>query len=223
MNIYYSAKQNLFFNDVFHGTRLISVSDPAWVRPTVKAQDPKWTPPDIEVANPAWSEDAEDVPETIFVPDLKAKPPLIDVPDESASAPIIEVKNPKCLLPPEDELVDVPEDEYQRLRAIIATSPSVITSDDKGRPIVVPAPGPTPEQVAYSERALRDKMLLLTDPLVARHRDELESERPTTLTAEQYKQLQGYRQDLRDWPESEHFPAVEYRPEQPAWLADQLR
>lgn len=58
--------------------------------------------------------------------------------------------------------------------------------------------------------------------MIARHRDELEAERSTTLTVEQYKQLQGYRHDLRDWPESAHFPELEYRPEQPAWLAEQL-
>ncbi|TWR64445.1 phage tail protein [Pseudomonas grimontii] len=73
------------------------------------------------------------------------------------------------------------------------------------------------------ERAIRDRALLLTDPLISRHRDEVEAERPTTLTAEQYKQLQGYRQDLRDWPESVQFPAIEYRPEQPAWLAELIQ
>ncbi|WP_010213949.1 phage tail assembly chaperone [Pseudomonas sp. R81] len=223
MTIFFSAKQNLFFNDEFHGTRLISVADPAWVRPTIKVEDPKWTPPEKEVSNPAWSEGAEGVPETIFVPDFDAKPPLIDSPDESASAPLIEIQNPRCLLPPESELVVTSAEEHAAIYNAIATSNVVLSSDNKGYPITIPAPGPAPEEMAYSERALRDKMLLLTDPLVARHRDELEAERPTTLTVEQYKQLQGYRQDLRDWPESEHFPTVEYRPEQPAWLADHLQ
>ncbi|NWC90325.1 phage tail protein [Pseudomonas reactans] len=93
----------------------------------------------------------------------------------------------------------------------------------KGRPSTAPAPEPTLEELKNRERAIRDRALLLTDPLISRHRDELETERPTTLTAEQYKQLQGYRQDLRVWPESEHFPAVEYRPVQPAWLAELIQ
>jgi hypothetical protein len=246
VKIFYSARANDFYRDDFHGARFIFVPDPEWTVPVKKVPDPEWvTPvkkvpmsdwvrPLIEIPNPEWEEGAIDIPETlnvpdmdavapiVDVPDLEAVHPLIDIPDTSALAPSIEVPNPNCLLPPESELVEVSEDRYQELRAIIATSPSVITSDDKGHPIAVPAPGPTPEQVAYSERALRDKMLLLTDPLVARHRDELEAERLTTLAVEQYKQLQGYRQDLRDWPESEHFPAVEYRPEQPAWLADSI-
>lgn len=73
------------------------------------------------------------------------------------------------------------------------------------------------------EREWRNQALASTEWLVARHRDELETERATTLTAEQHRQLQGYRQDLRDWPESEHFPAIEYRPEQPAWLAELIQ
>lgn len=247
MKIFYSARTNLFYRDDFHGTRLILVPDPDWKPPMTKVPDPDWiTPvnegpmpgwvrPFVDVQNPEWEEGAVDVPETISVPDmnatapivgipdLEAEHPLIDIPDASALAPSIEVPNPDCLLPPESELVEVSWDRYQELRAIIATSPSMITSDDKGRPIAVPAPGPTPEQVAYSERALRDKMLLFTDPLVARHRDELETERPTTFTAEQYKQLQGYRQALRDWPETGHFPAFEYRPEQPTWLAELIQ
>jgi len=84
------------------------------------------------------------------------------------------------------------------------------------------AAAPTHQELESRERALRDQTLLLTDSLVTRHRDELEAERSTTLSTDQYKQLQDYRQDLRDWPESEHFPAVEYRPDEPVWLAAHL-
>ncbi|TFY96128.1 phage tail protein [Pseudomonas nabeulensis] len=99
----------------------------------------------------------------------------------------------------------------------------MLAPGENGRPSTVPAPGPTLEEQKNRERAIRDRVLLLTDPLISRHRDEVEAERPTALTAEQYKQLQGYRQDLRDWPESEYFPAIEYRPEQPAWLAQLIQ
>lgn len=34
--------------------------------------------------------------------------------------------------------------------------------------------------------------------------------------------LQGFRMDLRDWPESEAFPDVTRRPVEPDWLADYL-
>ncbi|SEC62761.1 hypothetical protein SAMN04515675_0030 [Pseudomonas costantinii] len=148
---------------------------------------------------------------------------MIDVPDNSVSAPLITVPNPVCLLPPESELVDVSQDEHDEIFRVLALGGSVLVPGKKGRPSTGPAPGPTVEDLKNRERAIRDRVLLLTDPLIARHRDEVEAERPTTLTAEQYKQLQGYRQDLRDWPESGHFPAIEYRPEQPAWLAELIQ
>jgi len=157
------------------------------------------------------------------VPDPDAVVPLIEAPDYSAVPPLIVVPNPKCLLPPESELVDVSQEEHDEIYRVLSLGGSILAPGKKGRPSTAPAPGPTLEELKNRERAIRDRALLLTDPLISRHRDELEAERPTTLTAEQYKQLQGYRQDLRDWPESEHFPAVEYRPVQPAWLAELIQ
>lgn len=72
------------------------------------------------------------------------------------------------------------------------------------------------------EREWRNQVLASTEWLVARHRDELETERPTTLTAEQYKQLQDYRRGLRDWPELAGFPLTENRPVAPEWLLSVL-
>ncbi|WP_256585243.1 phage tail assembly chaperone [Pseudomonas sp. Irchel 3H9] len=231
MKIFYSAKQNTFFNEVFHGTRAIQVFDPEWIRPTLPVPDPEWIPPNISAPNPAWFEvievegeesEAQTEPETILVPDPDAVHPMIEVPDEQASPPLITVPNPACLLPPESELVEVLQGEHDEIFRVLALGGSVLAPEENGRPTTIPAPGPTVEELKARERAIRDRVLLLTDPLISRHRDEVEAERPTTLTAEQYKQLQGYRQDLREWPESVLFPALEHRPEQPAWLADQL-
>ena len=222
MKIFYSAKANAFFNEVFHGTRTIQVSDPEWMRPTRKVQDPAWERPTTEVPNPDWSEGSL-APEFMLIPDLDAEAPLIDVPDEEAKWPEIAVPNPACLLPPENEVVEVSQADHDAIFRAVATGGSTFAADKNGRPIIVDAPGPTLEELKNQERAARDRMLLLTDPMIARHRDELEAERPTTLSAEQYKQLQGYRQDLRDWPESEHFPAAEHRPLQPSWLAEQIQ
>ncbi|PNV99083.1 phage tail protein [Pseudomonas protegens] len=97
-----------------------------------------------------------------------------------------------------------------------------MTSDGNGFPTLAAASGPTVEELEAAERISRDWMLLNTDPLIARHRDEVEAERPTTITAAQYKQLQGYRQDLRDWPQSADFPDVQHRPAAPPWIADQI-
>ncbi|AJZ95429.1 hypothetical protein PFLUOLIPICF7_19315 [Pseudomonas simiae] len=223
MKIFYSAKENAFFNEVFHNTRTIQVPDPEWVRPTIPIQDPTWNRPYIQVENPEWSEGDTVTPETILVPDLDAVAPMIEVPDDSASAPLVVVANPKCLLPPEYELVDVSQEEHDEIYRVLSLGGSILAPGENGRPSTAPAPGPTVEELKARERAIRDRVLLLTDPMISRHRDELEAERPTTLTVEQYKQLQGYRQDLRDWPESERFPIVEYRPEQPAWLAELIQ
>ncbi|WP_323986297.1 tail fiber assembly protein [Pseudomonas canadensis] len=223
MKRFYSAKENTFFNEEFHGTRTITVPDPNWIQPIIRVPDPEWIQPTVSVPNPAWIEGDESVGQTIFVPDPDAVAPLIEAPDYSAVPPLIVVPNPKCMLPPESELVDVSQEEHDEIYRVLSLGGSILAPGKKGRPSTAPAPGPTLEELKKRERAIRDRALLLTDPLISRHRDELEAERPITLTAEQYKQLQGYRQDLRDWPESEHFPAVEYRPVQPAWLAELIQ
>lgn len=223
MKIFFSEKDNTFFNEVFHGTRTIKVPDPKWERPTITIPDPTWDRPHIQIKNPDWNEGDTVTPETIWVPDLEAAAPMIEVPDDSASPLLVVVPNPNCLLPPESELVDVPQEEHDEIFRVLSLGGSILVPGKNGRPSTAPAPPPTVEDLKNRERAIRDRALLLTDPLIARHRDELEAERPTTLTAGQYKQLQGYRQDLRDWPESEHFPALEYRPVQPAWLDELIQ
>ncbi|TDF86428.1 phage tail protein [Pseudomonas sp. H9] len=74
---------------------------------------------------------------------------------------------------------------------------------------------------AAMERALRDSLLDSTEWLSTRHRDELDMQRPTTLTAEQFSELLTYRQALRDWPQSEAFPDGLQRPIAPFWIAEQ--
>lgn len=70
-----------------------------------------------------------------------------------------------------------------------------------------------------SERAWRDGLLGGLFAPRDRHRDEVDLGIATTLTPEQFAELLAYIQQLRDWPQSEQFPHVEYRPSPPAWLA----
>ncbi|HCF0007687.1 TPA: phage tail protein [Pseudomonas aeruginosa] len=93
----------------------------------------------------------------------------------------------------------------------------VICADVDGQPATKEPPPPTEEAQAAIERNWRDRQLVDTDALVARHRDELEVG-ATTLSAEQYQALQAYRRQLRDWPESGEFPLAEHRPTAPDWL-----
>ncbi|MDT9642560.1 MULTISPECIES: phage tail assembly chaperone [Pseudomonas] len=71
------------------------------------------------------------------------------------------------------------------------------------------------------ERKWRDSELVAVMWLRERHRDQLEIEVQTTLTAEQFKELLLYMQALRDWPQSPDFPQVERRPVAPPWVAEQ--
>ena len=136
-----------------------------------------------------------------------------------ASAPLIIVQNPACLLPPADELVEISQEDHDAVFRELAKGGFVLASDEKGFPKLIAAPRPTTEELKASEYVSRNRMLLFTDPLVLRHRDELEVGRSTTIATEQYKQLQIYRQALRDWPEAAGFPLSEHRPPAPEWLS----
>lgn len=100
---------------------------------------------------------------------------------------------------------------------------------DSGKGIVADAEGrPTFAELSFDElgeraRAWRDAAISATEWLSARHRDEIDSARPTTLTAEQFAELLSYRQALRDWPESAAFPDQASRPSGPVWIAVQTK
>ncbi|WP_460077064.1 phage tail assembly chaperone [Pseudomonas sp. H2_C01] len=97
--------------------------------------------------------------------------------------------------------------------------PGWTVEDDQFAP---PQAGPTLEQIE-TERVWRNFELQGTEWLVTRHRDEQDLAQDTTLTTEQFAELLGYRQALRDWPQSEHFPDSQYRPVAPPWIAEQTQ
>lgn len=94
--------------------------------------------------------------------------------------------------------------------------------DDRGLPYLVDAPVPVPD-LEVQEREWRDSELIAVMGMRDRHRDQLEIEVETTLTAEQFRELLVYIQALRDWPQSPDFPALEQRPAAPPWIADQAQ
>lgn len=91
--------------------------------------------------------------------------------------------------------------------------------------VVEPPPAvqvpPTTDELSARERAWRDVELTSVLWLRERHRDQLEIDVETTLTAEQFKELLVYMQALRDWPQSPDFPVIEQRPAAPPWIAEQ--
>nr|WP_145335664.1 MULTISPECIES: phage tail protein [unclassified Pseudomonas] len=115
------------------------------------------------------------------------------------------------------DAVEVDQDERQALFAGIETG-LIVVKGQGGRPELAERPGPSDEQLKARERVWRDAQLVKTDPLVMRHRDELEMGVATTLSTEHYGQLLTYRNELRKWPELQRFPTTDNRPQNPGWL-----
>jgi hypothetical protein len=120
-----------------------------------------------------------------------------------------------------DDAVEVSEEE-QAIYWCVCPPTGKVLGSLKGHPAFVNPPALSPEESAVVERAWRDGELKGSDGVVARHRDQVEAGGTTTLTADQYKALQSYRQALRDWPENKEFPDSAKRPVAPEWLAEQV-
>lgn len=120
------------------------------------------------------------------------------------------------------DVVKISEAEWQAVLSGLSSGAKVVSSDDAGYPVLINPPPLAMEQLEAFERSWRDAQLAATDPLVSRHRDELEDGGTTTLADEQYAELQAYRRALRTWPEGGDFPLTEHRPTAPAWLAKQI-
>ncbi|QIA01910.1 phage tail assembly chaperone [Pseudomonas fluorescens] len=122
-----------------------------------------------------------------------------------------------------DDVIEIPQAYWVSLLQELAVTAKVIgVRADNGFPVLVDPPPPTADEAADIERQWRTAQLAATDGLVARDRDELEDGGGTTLTTEQYAELQTYRRELRDWPQASFFPFSEHRPVAPRWLASAL-
>lgn len=118
---------------------------------------------------------------------------------------------------PEDALEITPERHAELLAG--QSKGKVITWGNDGFPVLVDPPPPSDEELERVERAWRDAQFSPTDAIVSRHRDELESGGATTLSPEQYTELQVYRRKLRNWPQGADFPLADHRPVAPSWLS----
>lgn len=121
---------------------------------------------------------------------------------------------------PEDA-IKVTDEEYRTLFATPFLN-TYIESDAQGRPVRSQRSVNELAVPTANEKNWRDALLAATDRLIARDRDEMDDGGGTTLDQTQYTQLQAYRRALRDWPQDEHFPTIEYRPVAPSWLAGHL-
>lgn len=104
--------------------------------------------------------------------------------------------------------------------------PSKVRSHDaQGLPILIDPSQVvlTFDELAAQERSWRNSQVSSTEWLVTRHRDEQDMQLTTTLSAEQFAELLGYRQALRDWPAAGAFPDSALRPIAPPWVAEQIQ
>ncbi|WOE80794.1 phage tail assembly chaperone [Pseudomonas protegens] len=118
--------------------------------------------------------------------------------------------------------IELTKEEYAALLAAPSRGMEISVGPD-GRPALVAPVQSLPERLHDNERAWRDMALAIASGIRDRHRDELELERPTTLTRGQFKELLVYVQALRDWPQSLDFPELEHRPVAPPWIAEQTQ
>ncbi|WP_227105119.1 phage tail assembly chaperone [Chromobacterium rhizoryzae] len=196
MGKYFAESTGGFYDSSIHGALALTVVDPSWVRPTIKETDPNWVQP---------------------ADDPKATAPMIDVPDMSVAAPTITTSNPACQIPA--DAVEITAEQHAELMAAQSAG-KIITSGANGNPIAIDPPPPSADQLADQVRAQRDQLLGNTQWLVQRHRDQLEIGGATTLSADQLKELQTYRQALRDVPAQKGFPASVTWPTVPAFALE---
>lgn len=117
-----------------------------------------------------------------------------------------------------DDAAEITRETY--LELLVARSAGLLVKlDEGGKPIIVGPPEYSPEELATDEREWRDTAIGQVQWLINRHRDEVELDLSTTLTATQFSELLAYVQSLRDWPASPLFPDNAGRPPIPDWIA----
>ena len=200
--MFFSAQTGGFYDPEFHGQRLMMIPDPTWVRPVA---DIVVQPGESALVGDELMMNTGDAPITVT-----------DVPDMNAIPDMLEVANLTCLIPA--DAVEISQARYAELLNGQSGGLLILSGKD-GCPVLVDPPPPSSEALAANERAWRYTLLSETDGVVTRHRDEIEEGSTTTLTLEQYAELQAYRRALRDWPADGELPLIEHRPPAPAWLS----
>lgn len=117
---------------------------------------------------------------------------------------------------PED-VVEISKQAYNELLDGRALG-RVIVMGDSGTPVLADPPPKTQQEIENEARSQRDGALDATDWIVQRHQDQLAVGVETTITDNEYKELQEYRQALRLWPEQEGWPKIDMPPP-PAWIS----
>ncbi|KVN50177.1 phage tail protein [Burkholderia ubonensis] len=116
-------------------------------------------------------------------------------------------------------VVDISNEQWLDLMNAQSAGKRLIV-DGSGKPVALDPPPPTRAEIASSKRAQRDSALNATDWLVARHQDEKLLGNGTTLSADQFVMLLGYRQSLRECSGMPNWPDVTF-PSPPPFVSEQ--
>lgn len=130
--MFYSQTTNGFYDESLHGSRKLSIADPAWVRPQIEVPDPAFDPTAHTDGTPV---------------------PLILIDDPDAIQATIVVDNPACKIP--GDAVEITDAEHAALLAA-QTAGKVIQGDATGRPVAVDPPAPTADQMWDKIKTERD-------------------------------------------------------------------
>ncbi|KVG24746.1 hypothetical protein [Burkholderia ubonensis] len=102
-------------------------------------------------------------------------------------------------------VVDISNEQWIDLVDAQAAGKRIVV-DSAGKPGALDPLPPTRAEIAAAKRSQRDVALGATDWLVARHQDEKLLGNGTTLSADQFVMLLGYRQSLRECSSMPNWP-----------------
>ncbi|KVN77129.1 phage tail protein [Burkholderia stagnalis] len=124
-----------------------------------------------------------------------------------------------CPAPHGTSVIDISNERWLDLINAQSTGKRLVVNGAGEAVALDPLP-PTRAEIASAKRAQRDTALGATDWLVARHQDEKLLGNGTTLTADQFVMLLGYRQSLRECSGMPNWPDVTF-PSPPPFVSEQ--
>jgi hypothetical protein len=121
-----------------------------------------------------------------------------------------------------DDIVEVSQQGYEAaLSRRLGETISVVD----GQIVINPPLPPSAEQISLKKAAevrfRRDQILIKTDYLVTRHRDQVSLGLATSLSEDSYLVLLTYRQALRDVTQQVGFPDSADMPSEPPFILEQ--
>ncbi|MDD1147148.1 tail fiber assembly protein [Pseudomonas protegens] len=138
----------------------------------------------------------------------------IDSSDSEQQAPLITVPNPRCSLPPEDQLVPLTDNEYAALFAGQAAGQQ-IARGASGRPELVDPAAPSTEDLIAAANSKRDALLLAAALRIAPLQDVADFDEATAAELTSLNAWKQYRVAVNRVSEQQGYPGTIDWPRQP--------